>query len=297
MKNSRSNIFIIGFGSRVINDIIPVLNTMGFQDEIYIFNNSPLIHNIDGVLYISIDILSFIEYFYKFNPDHIILSIPPEEHKSVNLLLDKIDLNGVTLFIDTPILNKDFFKNNNSKIQIVLEDYPPSIVGMFLGYLIKIKCKIIFFYNSFFKYHGYSLLRYISVMNNSKIKILINSPFFSVIRIGNLFIIIIGKRDYKKAKIFGLSKSKIVGDSEIKFSYKKNSLSFWIDNLNLYSLEKNISFIKLREDISFFEQIDQIKRIGLLKIFSMVIDHQIHHDSLLTTLKDAEEDSIKGNLF
>ena len=297
MKNLRNNIFIIGFGARVINDIIPVLNSFGIKDEIYIFNNSPLIYNINGILYDSIDILYFTEYFYKFKPKYIILSIPPKEHESINLLLDNIDLNEVILFIDTPILNKNLFKNNNSKFQIILEDYPPSLVGTFLEYLIKIKCKIIFFYKSFFKYHGYSLLRYISVKTNSKIKIFINTPFFSVIKIGYLFVVIIGKREYKKAKIFGLSKNKIVSDSKIKFSYKNNYLSFWIDNFNFYSPTKNISFIKLRNDIRFFDQIDEIKRIGLFNIFSIVIDHEIHQDSLLTTLKDAEEDYIKGNLF
>ena len=59
MKNLRNNIFIIGFGARVINDIIPVLNSFGIKDEIYIFNNSPLIYNINGILYDSIDILYY----------------------------------------------------------------------------------------------------------------------------------------------------------------------------------------------------------------------------------------------
>lgn len=297
MRNLKNNIFIIGFGSRVINDIIPVLNRIESKNQIYIFNNSPLIYNIEGYLYESIDILFFIEYFYKLNPSHIILSIPPEEHEFINLLLNKIDLSEVTLFIDTPIVNKELFKKNNSKVKIILEDYPPSFVGNFLLYLIKTNCKIVFFYKSFFKYHGYSLLRFIASKTNSKIKILINTPLFSINRIGYLIILIIGKREYKKAKIFGFSKSKILSDSQIKFCYKNHQLFIGIDNLNLYSLKKYIPIEDLSNDKSFFEHIDEIKRIGLLKIFLMVIDNQIHEDDSLTTLIDAEEDFIKGNIF
>lgn len=228
-------ITIVGSGRRVCQDVVISALASGIpKSKIRIFattNRKILVR--DNLF--TVNKISEI----KFNTEIIYLAIPPYKVKNFieennKYLKDKI------LIIDTPMLLRSFDKAIN-KNTIVAEDVCPLLLKYVLPHLKIRKFNFLFFYKSFFLYHGICFTETIL----GKIFFMINFKIFSLIIAQKGIAIKIGSRNYEAGNI--------------KFNFKKINFPKLTDN--------NLDLIGgLTGYDTFSSRFLDLKRLGLVEI-------------------------------
>jgi hypothetical protein len=263
----------IGFGDRAKSDLLPVLLSIYGAKCIRVYSNSVRKENIQGVILKSKHISDF---RCEFNPsvkNVIVISVTISALASVFNVLKDLDLTSADIFIDTPIIAAGVVPLLNAKTVRILEDFPPSPIGLFLKCLESKSVKVIFFYKSFYKYHGYSLLRYLSLASNGmKVKKIFYFSAFQLYKIGSIFAVVFGKRDYRKARIYGVGNKKVISDKtlEIVPFYDKIKVVF-----NGEVIDKYENFENINKSFCALDDVEFCKRLGLQKIFLAIDENPL----------------------
>lgn len=276
------NIEIFGFGNRVKNDLIPVIEKIFIDFSLELYASCKRIINLNGSL---VHLQPFNDYKKKkiINKDKIaFISVPITEQEVVlNEVLKKKD-QYFRIFLDTPMLH-DNYKHNN-KLDI-LEDYSLSpLVDIIKSYKETINPNLFFYYKCLYKYHGISLLKIFDENINFKKSIsielfLIKITFFK----GEKNHIVISPRNYKSGSIL-LFKTFI---KSIFFKkIKVEGLNIIINRSPIHKIQPIQKFLLDDGEYHFFNIIDSIKRIGL----SNLISNSILDDKIQYPPKEAAED-------
>lgn len=186
-------IWIIGTGLRIKRDIEKYIKSL--EDAAWNINfiskNKKKIE-LNGKFYL----INKIEDVKRLNsPDIIYIAIKPEN--TIDILSEiksKIDLEKVTLIIDTPALESINRKiiSSNLKVYILEECLDINWDQKFK------KNRIYIFYKSFFSYHGIALIE----ANQGRIKWCMSIMGLKVFIGQNGLAIALGRRDYKNGSIF-----------------------------------------------------------------------------------------------
>lgn len=279
----------IGFGDRAVADLLPALFERYPDEEIYVYSLSAKKYNLNGRLIKSLNVDSFFINFDPNNSNVIVVSISNSALTDFCSRLRKLNLTKASIYIDTPITGEEHLNDINASSILVLEDFPPSPIGIFLEHLHENGVNLFVFYKSFYRYHGYSLIRLLAAKNaDSTIKKIIYNSFFQLYKISSAYILVIGRRDYRKAKIFGLSGTHIFNDSKLLLDVRDNTVDVLFDNLKLESY-RNIGLAN--RTFPALQDVEFCKKLGLQRIF-VIRNSESDNDCRLTYAEQAAVDYI-----
>ncbi len=263
----------IGFGDRAKSDLLPVLISIYGVKCIRVYANSIRKENIRGVIFESKHISDFKREFNPNVKNVIVISVTTSALNSVFDEFKDLDLTNADIFIDTPIIGAGVVPPLNAKTVRILEDFPPSPIGLFLKCLVSKSVKVIFFYKSFYKYHGYSLLRYLSLASNGmKVKKIFYFPAFQLYKIGRIFAVVFGKRDYRKARIYGVGNKKVISDKTLEIVPFDDKIKVVFDG---EVIDKYENFENINKSFSALDDIEICKRLGLQKIILAIDENPL----------------------
>jgi hypothetical protein len=291
MNHTESSILIVGFGRRVIDDIYPSIRNMYDASQIKIFSNSPRVENINGEIVESLPISELDEKLTQKPIAKLIISIPPNGILDFINQLSTYDLTCTDVYVDTPIKFSGLESLLNVNSVKVLEDFPTSPIGFFLKYLMAKKIFLLVFYKSFYAYHGYSLIRMLSKYDGPEKKIykVLSNKYLSIYFLGRKFILTIGTRDYDKARVWGLGSS-FYSNMNVHIQIFSKDYEFKYNNEIFDSVEnKYFRLAKERQQNSLFEDVNGVKRVGLIRILSNHSD-LTYRPEFGTSLEEAYSD-------
>jgi hypothetical protein len=260
-----NNISCLGFGDRVVKDIMPILFRVFPSERINFYSLSERKQNYKGKIIKSKSIDEFFSVFDESQINLIVICVTNNALLSIVQKLHSFDLKNTHILIDTPIKEVECLESLQASSIRILEDFPPSPVGSFVDHLVLKGVRLIIFYKSFYKYHGYSILRRISkVMSEPTITKIFALNFIQLYKIGSKFILVLGARNYEKARICGVNFSQFYSDRSL---YLKCDL----DSMRLLYKHKIIATYDSHNiDARCFPALDDVefcKQIGLYRIF------------------------------
>jgi len=236
---------IIGSGRRVQQDVLPVLNSIGFdKSEIRIYASRIKTIFVRDTLY---DVFNFNDIDEIGDDSIVYVAVPPSAiFKVVSQI---ILLNAsVKIIIDTPINDISLvnnFKNNNIW---VAED--AAYLGYFLKNTINLNVfNVMILHKSAVVYHGIAFIE--SLLLNSYISFTVFGSHLMFCKKG--IAIIIGKRDYENGEI-------------------------WLNFKKLIFPNLNYSQIKLVGGLTDFDNVSyrflELKRIGLEQMIQTILQNK-----------------------
>lgn len=281
---------IIGFGNRVKYDLLPVIFNQVGVNNVNVYSKSERKENIGGVIVNSMAISEFFQRYKNNCNEIIVISI---NHDALPLFLSdlaKIDTGNAVILIDTPITSILDISIIKAKCIYILEDVPPSPVGAFLRYMKNHSAKLIIFYKSFYKYHGYSMFRYLCSNKNysSKIFRIFKTKIISLYKVDNNFCIVVGERDYSRARIIGIGNNCLMSDRLIQIHNRgsKVIVSYKNEVIDEYDQCGGLACGNI------FNDFDKCKRLGLFRLINN-INLGLNKVDYLTSPMQALDDYIQ----
>jgi len=268
------DIFIFGFGSRVRDDIIPVIDVIFPQSNKYIYTKSSKKVNINGQI---VTIKSIDEFLgiYKLENNIAFISVPPSQQLQVFSHINNEMFKFDRIFIDTPIVEKSLINAGNIE---VLEDFPFSPIGSVFEYLQTKRGRYLALYRCLFKYHGISLLRIFvkDVDNIKKMSFRLAKWRFTII-FSSRTILIVSPRKYEACKVFTSNYFLNLKRHNIKYFSHDNCVKVdkqKVDFINSYEQ----LFLGSDREIDVYKNIDLFKQIGLARlIYKSITSNRIQY--------------------
>lgn len=248
-------VVLIGSGSRVISDILPVLQL--FTSDITIYSRFRRKIIINNQFY---QVLSYeLDYQQPSQEYFLIISTPPDRYQHILLEYRHFHPLCSHLLLDTPIINE--FNTLPSIPTTILEDFPFSPFSSLLSY-IKSNNKFVLLYNLLFQYHGISLLRKLDIPIDSV------RPFGSYVAAGN--ILFNKQRDYHNGFILSSSFPFIHNPCIHREGlFLRNVL---IDKFDCIESCIYDEWSAHNSKIELFDDINLLKHIGLKRLFYTVFN-------------------------
>lgn len=222
---ARHRILILGAGTRVRSDLLPILNHLGFTgSEVLIIRNS------------NNQLIDFPEYrcaqfdpklVRKFDPTLVISCLPtPITVEVIEKVLKASSPSN--LFVDTPI-TKIYNKLNCLKAKVAIRVLEDNHLVFFANQLSHSKdepCAVLVL-NALYDYHGVAMIsKAFGKISNNFFKIRIRNFMFLIFKSGSRTVFWVGPRNYSKGKIYYLKRGFYKGNIG-KFKFQNDSISDW----------------------------------------------------------------------
>lgn len=248
-KKKIKSISVIGCGRRVCQDVIASAISAGIKKS-----NIQILANKNKKILIRDDNYKILNFNNnKLKGELVYIAIPSNEVKNL-IVKNKSKLLEKIILIDTPIIDSSLEKLVKSPI-IYTEDIDPLLKKFIKPKLNFKKINFLFFYKSFYLYHGVSFIEALL----GKIKFMINFGFFKIFLTSKGLALVLGMANYEAGNI--------------SFNFKE---------IIIPKLDKNdLNLIGgLTEHKSLCHRFMDLKRLGLREIFkdpaNFLNDNNLH---------------------
>lgn len=250
---SSPKIILIGSGSRVTRDILPVLQALGADITIFSRYRRKIL--------VGKEILQVLSYKYDYTQPlrdyYLVISTPPEAYSSILKLYSHSSVLCKHIFLDTPI-SKEIEHLPDIPLSI-LEDFPFSPLTSLLIQL-RSNHRHLFLFNLLYRYHGVSILRRLGTLNA------VTSIFRYFTLADN--IITNKRRNYSNTLILSLCYPFIHSPT-----ISANGLSIsqsLVDEFDTIESSLFHRWLRTYKHATLFQDIDLLKQVGLKRLFEAV---------------------------